>query len=906
MREKWFSLSVADIEKKLKTNAALGLNHKAARSRFSAKNGFLFETEEKSVLSLLPKLLSDFAVIIILVMSVVALFFGETATGGVSLVFTLALLGVALVFYYRDERYFASAKRAMSPRCKVIRQGKLYSLAPRHVVVGDIILIGEGDVVPADARLITSDALKVRMLVEKNKYILLEKLAEGAVSANENDPTRFINIVHAGSVVVSGAARAVVTAVGRYTYAGAKIGNIAPTESDKKNTSELLIKLRKTLSLISISLLTASLPISLFSMLLGGDKLSLFSVFMSCLSVAFLCSAELSTTFLKIFYEIPAKRLVMAKDSAVVKNSYALDALSDVKYLFLLDGGSLTDGVLHLDGVCVGEGEFDSYNELPASAKKLSELAFLYLDSKKAALSVGSERYARFDDGIREFVELAEVDKNAIKIRCSTGGYAEGSAAFPCDKVMFTELGEKYVLSVSLAENIIDECASVFYEDGTVPASEAFRYSAHEIFERNKENGKRTLIFCVAKNEGYGAEGEKTFVGMIALSEKTGGSAEQAKKEIEARGIKVVSFKDIAVGGALGVSKIPDSILGKVRADVKDFTAASKPLSHRLGEIDCYENFTPAAIEELISHIHARGERVAVIGVSDKFDRIYRAADVIFTVSLDKYAADPLENVVKVKIDPNEIRTEAGAQSVRQIADAVIPRYGYADKKGGLLSVVNALKSASMAANNLLGFVKYLLLAQTVRFITVLLPMLFGVLTADARHLLLVGVVSDVLALFAFAYDGKTASGAYSGALSAVTLPVRSNKREVLIFGAAAAFSVLLPTFVSFIPGVPAYIDRIEYSFVSLALFHAVLILSLRLKNRAKREKFTFIAPLVILLILGLSFVGVFADILDIEGFSNIIYFFLSLACPVLSGAVYLIFSGKMPRKIRMEKENCK
>ncbi len=900
MNEKWFSLSVSDIEKKLKTNAALGLTHKAARSRFSYKNGFIFELEPRTLFSFVPSLISDFSVIILLLMSVVALCFDEKATGGVTLFVSVMSLALSLVFYYRDQRYFASAARSLSPRCRVIRQGRLYSLAPRHVVVGDIILLGEGDVVPADARLITSDSLKVRMLVEKNKYVQIDKLAEGAVVASENDPVRFVNMVHAGSVVVGGAARAVVTAVGQYTYAGAKIGNIEATPSAEKSTPRLLVRLKKTLSLVSIALLAATLPISLVAMLLGGDSLSLFSVFMTVVSAAFLCSTQLVHTLFRIFYEIPAKRCIMTRDAAVIRSPYSLDALASTKYVFLLDGGALTDGIWHLDGVCLGEGEHTKYDAPTASVKRLSELAHLYLDAKKAGLAVGNERYNRYDDAIREFRDRSGVDKDALMIRCSTSGYIENSAASPCDKVMFSELGEKYVLSVCYSDNIISECAYACFEDGVLEANEAFRYSARQTFRNYSEIGKRALIFCVAKNEGYGVEGEKCFVGMIVFSEHTDGVAEKAKKDIEARGIKVVSFKNIIVDGAPELSKIPESLLGDVRADIRDFVAASKPLSQGLGEIDCYVNLTTRQIEELIGYIHERGESVVAVGICDKFERIYRAADAVVTVSLDKFSVDNLENVVKVKIDPNETRTEAGAQSIGRTADAVIPRY--ADGKGGLSSLLTAFRGASMAANNLLGYFRYLVLAHTVRLALILLPMLLGSVTADARHLLLVGAVSDMLALFAFAHDGNTAAKGYSPAMRAVASPIGANGRAMLIFGVGAVLSTLLPPILSLIPGLPAYIDKVEYSFVSLVLFHVAVFLSIRLTVGRGAGKLTVIAPVTLCALLGLSFVGGIADIFDIEGFSSIIYFFVSLVSPLASGIVFFFFG----KKRRIKKANCK
>ena len=98
MNEKWFSLSIAEIEKKLKTNAALGLSRKAARSRCSGEKGSIFESSRRSVLSVFGEIISDFSLIILAVMALIALLFDERATGGI-LIFLIALELICTKFF---------------------------------------------------------------------------------------------------------------------------------------------------------------------------------------------------------------------------------------------------------------------------------------------------------------------------------------------------------------------------------------------------------------------------------------------------------------------------------------------------------------------------------------------------------------------------------------------------------------------------------------------------------------------------------------------------------------------------------------------------------------------------------------------------------------------------------------
>ena len=75
MNEKWFKLSIEDIEKKLKTNAASGLSPRAARSRGSKSAGQLFYLPRKSFWRMFLDIISDFALVILVLGAAFSLFF---------------------------------------------------------------------------------------------------------------------------------------------------------------------------------------------------------------------------------------------------------------------------------------------------------------------------------------------------------------------------------------------------------------------------------------------------------------------------------------------------------------------------------------------------------------------------------------------------------------------------------------------------------------------------------------------------------------------------------------------------------------------------------------------------------------------------------------------------------------
>ena len=82
------------------------------------------------------------------------------------------------------------------------------------------------------------------------------------MSATEKDPRKMTNMLHAGSIVESGSARAIVTAVGRYTYLGALTGGISIPISNK--SPAVLEKMRRHFSKINFAFLLAVIPLTPF------------------------------------------------------------------------------------------------------------------------------------------------------------------------------------------------------------------------------------------------------------------------------------------------------------------------------------------------------------------------------------------------------------------------------------------------------------------------------------------------------------------------------------------------------------------------------------------------------------------------------------------------------------------
>ena len=134
---------------------------------------------------------------------------------------------------YRAEKTISALRKLLPQNVKVMREGVLSLLDVEQLVPGDILLLAQGDNIPADCRLIEAFGVRVN-----NATITGESLAKSKHSEASDDEETFHskNVLLAGTAMVSGEAKAIVFATGMHTEFG-KIAHL--TQSEKEQLSPL-------------------------------------------------------------------------------------------------------------------------------------------------------------------------------------------------------------------------------------------------------------------------------------------------------------------------------------------------------------------------------------------------------------------------------------------------------------------------------------------------------------------------------------------------------------------------------------------------------------------------------------------------------------------------------------------
>ena len=236
----YYDQEISSVFEELRTSEE-GLSSEEAEKRLEeyGKNE-LKEKEKISVFRLFLAQFKSILIVILIIASIVSALLGE-AIDAVVILFTVFLAGVlGFVQEYRAEKAIELLKSLTSPEAVVIRNGTEKKITSTELVPGDIVLLQTGDRIPADARIIKEFNLKVDESSLTGESVPVQKITDSLPAATSGADRK--NIAYAGTAVVYGRGRAVITATGMKTSFGELAGLLGTIERSRTPLQESLDK----------------------------------------------------------------------------------------------------------------------------------------------------------------------------------------------------------------------------------------------------------------------------------------------------------------------------------------------------------------------------------------------------------------------------------------------------------------------------------------------------------------------------------------------------------------------------------------------------------------------------------------------------------------------------------------
>ncbi|MCX7376935.1 MAG: cation-translocating P-type ATPase [Alphaproteobacteria bacterium] len=275
------------------------------------------------------------------------LLLGSPEEALILLAFALFSIVITVVQESRAERVLEALRDLTSPRALVIRGGERKRIAGREVVRGDLVVLAEGDRVPADARLIEANDVQTDESLLTGESVPVRKVAS-ATSPPARPGGDDLPHVFSGSLVVRGSGIAEVTATGRHSEIG-KIGqtlNALETEPPRLQAQmRKLVKLCATFGgIVSI------LAVALYGTLRGGW----LDALLAGIAIGMSMLPEELPVVLTVFMAMGAWRISKAR--VLTRRAAAIETLGSATVLCTDKTGTLTQNRMTVARLCLPDG----------------------------------------------------------------------------------------------------------------------------------------------------------------------------------------------------------------------------------------------------------------------------------------------------------------------------------------------------------------------------------------------------------------------------------------------------------------------------------------------------------------------------------------------------------------------
>jgi len=646
---------------------------------------------------------------------------------------------------YRTEKALEALKKMAAPKAFVIRDGKEKEILTRDIVPGDIILLNVGQKIPADARIIEGLSLKIDESMLTGESTPVEKTIDSIPL--DTPITEMSNMVFAGTIVVHGKGKAIVTSTGMNTEFG-KIAKLLQTVKVVKTPLE--IKMQQIGKWLGIAALFVVAIISALGLLRGYEALEML---IWGVSLAVAAVPEALPAVVTGALAIGTHR--MAKRKAIVRKLPAVETLGCTTVICADKTGTLTkaemtvrkiffnDGIIHVTGVGYEpKGNFLKNNELidKDEIDKDEHLSLLL----KAALLCND---ASLKKNGKSWHIVGDPTEGALVVLAMKAGLSQeiirkeypriGEISFTSERKLMTTIhstpeGEKLAFAKGAIEVLLKKCTKVLRNGKIVSLEENEK---EKILENNEQMAKDALrVLGIAYKrlpkelEEFSeekVENDLVFLGLIGMIDPPREEAIQAIHLCEKAGIKVKMITGdhkltaIAIAKELGLLKENELVITGAELD----RLSDEDFEKIVENVAVYARVSPEHKLRIVKALKKNGHIVAMTGDGVNDAPALKNSDIGIAMGI------------------------TGTDVTKEASDMILADDNFA-------TIVAAIEEGRAIYDNIKKYLMYLLSCNIGEILIMAIATLIGFpLPLLALHILWVNLVTDGLPALALGIE---------------------------------------------------------------------------------------------------------------------------------------------------------
>ena len=635
-------------------------------------------------------------------------------------VILLIVLANAVIGFVQENRA-ADAVAALADmtaaRATVLRDGKLATIPAADLVPGDVLVLGEGDAVAADARLISASSLQVQeaSLTGESEAVTktVTPLAELGSLGDRH------NMVFKGTAVARGVGRAVVTGTGMDTEMGRIATLLDETADEPSPLQREIAQISRTLGVLVIGI-----AVVVMIVVAAVNGVSSFheavDILLLGVSLAVAAVPEGLPAILSLVLAIGVQ--AMARRNAVMKDLHSVETLGSVSVIASDKTGTLTKNEMTIREIVTPSGRVEltgtgyepvgaaviTGDEARTRAEAERTLAAGALANNAQLAKVNGTWEVQGDPTEAAFL-VAQHKLEGVSERI--GAWERiGEVPFTSERKMMSVLGRRTtdehvrLFAKGAPDVLLERCTAELVGDDVVPLSDERRGRIEADIERLSAEGYRTL--GVARRRALeqdpatfteDAEHDLVHLGVVAIIDPPRPEAVEAIAEAHRAGIRTVMITGdhpvtaARIAADLGITEEASRALTGREIESMD----EEELGRAVRDVDVYARVSPEHKLRIVDALQAGGQVVSMTGDGVNDAPALKSADI----------------GIAMGITGTEVTKEAG--------EMILGDDNYS-------TIVAAVRQGRGIFDNIKKFMRYLLSSNMGEVATVFLAVLLG------------------------------------------------------------------------------------------------------------------------------------------------------------------------------------